>query len=354
MSILPKQEDTVIEMAREDILKKVLSLNGSNWLFELATGTGKSRLALEKIKSLEGKSLLIVVYRKVHRKVWTDEIKRWWPDCNMQIQFTTYASLHKYAREWDCAIFDECHHLSERCRGIIPKFNIKHSVLLSATVNNSLKQELSYLFEDLVLCEKDLRDVIEDGILPDPKVYLLPLQLDNKLLTESIWKNKKAKGKVIECNWATRWNYIKQKQFPVRIFCTQSQYLFDLNSQIDYWKKRFMGTRNSIYQNKWLRLCGDRLIWLSNKKTELVRSILHHLDNYRTLTFCNGIEQTRTLGEYCINSKNSMSVQNLEDFNAGKIDHITACNMLNEGRQTCPYPSNSVEVTYINKLRKKA
>jgi hypothetical protein len=28
-------------MTREDILKEVLSLEGNNWLFELATGTGK-------------------------------------------------------------------------------------------------------------------------------------------------------------------------------------------------------------------------------------------------------------------------------------------------------------------------
>ena len=79
-----------------------------------------------------------------------------------------------------------------------------------------------------------------------------------------------------------------------------------------------------------------------------------HLGEHRTLIFCNSIEQTEMLGEYCINSKNKKSVEYLEAFNKGKIDHITACNMLNEGRQTCPYPSNSVEVTYINKLRKKA
>ena len=33
-------------MTREDILKEILSLEGNNWLLELATGTGKSRLAL--------------------------------------------------------------------------------------------------------------------------------------------------------------------------------------------------------------------------------------------------------------------------------------------------------------------
>ena len=50
-------------MTREDILKEILELKGTNWLLELATGTGKSRLAIEKIKDLKAKTLLLVVNR---------------------------------------------------------------------------------------------------------------------------------------------------------------------------------------------------------------------------------------------------------------------------------------------------
>lgn len=317
-------------MTREDILKEVLSLKGSNWLLELATGTGKSRLALEKVKLLGGKKLLLVHHRTVHKKNWENEIKEWWPDCKMEIQFTTYVSLPKHAGSWDCAIFDECHHLSTRCREALCSFDIKHSVLLSATVGSNMKDELTEVFEDLTFYKMDLRDVIEESILPDPRVYLLPLELETGAPTESIWKNKGAKGKTIECNWAERWSFIKQNKVPVRIFCNQRQYLSELNSQIDFWKRKYMSTRNSSIQTRWLRLCGERLKWLSDKKVGVVYKILSHLHNCRTLTFCNSVEQTKLLGEYCINSKNSKSAQNLDDFNNGKIDHITACNMLNE------------------------
>ena len=341
-------------MTREDILKEILSLEGNNWLLELATGTGKSRLALEKVKSLGGKTLLLVVNRNVHKQNWADEIKKWWSNCNMEITMTTYVSLPKYAGKYDCAIFDECHHLSERCREALCCFDIKHSILLSATVSNKLKDELIEVFDDLTSYKKDLRDVIDDDILPDPIVYMLPLNLRADLPTEVIWKNPKAKGRLIESSWAMRWSYMKQKTNPVKIYCTQKQYITYLDNQIEYWKKRYLRSRNEIAKNKWLRLCGDRLKWLSDKKTPYVQQILLHLGEHRTLIFCNSIEQTEMLGEYCINSKNKKSVEYLEAFNKGKIDHITACTMLNEGRQTCPYPSNSVEVTYINKLRKKA
>lgn len=329
-------------MTREDMQREILSLEGSNWLLELATGTGKSKMALAKIKAVSekegkgrtpliGKTLLIVVPRTVHKKNWMNEIKQWWPDCPLLLSFTTYVSFPKYKGDWDFVIFDECHHLSERCREALCDFNIAHSVLLSATVSKTLKDELKEVFDDLVSYKKDLRDVIEEEILPDPRVYLWPLELNTGFPTESIWKNTKAKGRLIECNWATRWNYLKQKACPVRIYCTERQYYCDLCNQIDYWKKRYQSTRSQIAKNKWLRLCADRLKWLSDKKVKHLHQLLPYLIKHRTLTFCNSIEQTELLGEYCINSKNADSVQYLEDFNSGKIDHITACNMLNEG-----------------------
>ena len=291
-------------------------------------------MAIEKIKSLRsrvGQHLLIVVPRNVHKANWADEIKKWWPKCNFKISYTTYVSFPKYKGTWDFVIFDECHHLSERCREALCDFEISHSVLLSATVSRSLKDELKEVFDDLVSYKKDLRDVIEDEILPDPKVYMWPLNLRTDLPTEFIWKNPKAKGRLIECNWANRWSFIKQKACPVRIYCTERQYYADLCGQIEYWKKRYYSTRTQIAKNKWLRLCADRLKWLSDKKVKYLHQLLPTLIKNRTLTFCNSIEQTEFLGEYCINSKNADSVQYLEDFNSGKIDHITACNMLNEG-----------------------
>lgn len=322
-------------MTRDDILKDILNLNGKNYLLELATGTGKSRIALEKIKSLHdnkaGSNLLIVVPRNTLKNNWANEVDKWWKDCNLIISYTTYVSFPKCKGKWDFVIFDECHHLSERCREALCDFNIECSILLSATVNKSLKDELIEVFDNLILYKKDLRDVIDSKILPDPKVYLIPLTLRNDIPSETIWINPKAKGKLISCDWVERWKYIKQKTYPVCIHCTESQYYYHISSQIEWWKKKYMRSRSTISKNKWLQLCGARLKWLSNNKNRYISSLLKHLSDYRTLTFCNNIEQTELLGKYCINSKNDKSVQYLNDFNDGKIKHITTCNILNEG-----------------------
>lgn len=325
------------EEARELVLQQTMQLQGSNWLLELATGVGKSKLALDKIKDCQAAignpnaKLLIVVHRTMHKGNWEEEIQKWWSDIDLEITMTTYKSFPNHKGTWDYAIFDECHHLSERCREALCDFHIGHSVLLSATVKESLKGELIEVFDDLNCLKVGIRKAIDDNILPDPKVFLVPLTLKDDFPTESIWKNPKAKGQVINCSWKERWQFIKQKNYKVRIFCTEKQYLEDLNGSIEWWKKRYMQTRNKGVRAKWLRLCSDRLDYLASKKNPCIRKILKKLGNTRTLTFCSSIEQTEALGSHCINSKNKESVDNYNKFNEGIINHITACNMLNEG-----------------------
>lgn len=318
-------------MTREEVLKEVKVIPNRNILLTLPTGFGKSRNALERVKYLakkRHKNLLIVVPKNVLKVNWADEVAKWWPDCKLNITFSTYVSFPKHKGNWDFVIFDEAHHLSERCREALCDFTIEYTVLLSATVKRDLKEELKEVFDDLYYYNATLREAIDNGVLPDPTVYLLPLTLDNKLPNERIIKNPKAKGRIIYSSWAERWAYIRQKNNPVHIFCTQAQYLDDLNGQIEWFKNR---RGNVACRNRWLKLCGDRLKYLSDCKVPMVLKILQHCEHQRTLTFCNSIEQTKKLGEYCINSQNIKSNDILELFNKGVIHHITACNMLNEG-----------------------
>lgn len=319
-------------MTRDEVTEEIKNIPNKNVLLTLPTGYGKSRGAIERVKHiLKGKSyksLLIVIPRNVLKLNWETEFKKWWPDCKLDITFTTYVSFPKHIGKWDIVIYDEAHHLSERCREALCDYTVKYSILLSATVKRDLKEEFREVFDDLYYYNISLRDAINNDVLPDPIVYLFPLTLDNTYPNERIIKNPKAKGKIIYSSWAERWSYIRQKSNPVHIYCTQAQYLDDLNSQIEWFKNR---RGNVACKNKWLKLCGDRLKYLSNCKISTISKILKYCDKQRTLTFCNNIEQTEILGKYCINSKNTYAMQFLSDFNNGKIDHITACNILNEG-----------------------
>lgn len=318
-------------MTREEVLKEVKAIPNRNVLLTLPTGFGKSKNAIERVKHLakkKYKNLLIVVPKNVLKVNWADELAKWWPDCKLNITFSTYVSFPKHKGKWDFIIFDEAHHLSERCREALCDFKVEYTILLSATVKKDLREELKEVFDNLYYYNATLREAIDNGVLPDPTVYLLPLTLDNKLPNERIIKNPKAKGRVIYASWAERWSYMRQKNNPVHIFCTQTQYLDDLNGQIEWFKNR---RGNIVCKNRWLKLCGDRLKYLSDCKIPIVLKILQHCEHQRTLTFCNSIEQTKKLGEHCINSQNTESNDVLRLFNKGVVHHITACNMLNEG-----------------------
>lgn len=324
-------------MNRDSVNKEILELSNTykNLLIELPTGFGKSKLALDILKEhIEtiNQKVLIVVPRLVLIDTWKEEFEKWGMRTYLlSVEFVTYISLPKVAGNWDMVIFDECHHLSERCREALESFKITRSILLSATVKKSVKWELKGTFQNLFSYKINMKEAINNEVLPDPRVFLIPLSLETNIPTESIWKNPRGKEPALEVSWANRWAAIRQKAQKVRIYCTEWQYYTDMSTQIDWWKSKYMRTRNEAFKNRWLKLAGDRLKWLSDKKVDLVSRILWLIRGHRTLTFCNSIEQTEELGSYCINSKNKESANILKAFNEGRIDHITACNMLNEG-----------------------
>lgn len=318
-------------MTREEASKHIRESPNKNYLLILPTGMGKTRLALELFDKimLEHQPILIVVPRLVLIDNWKEEINKfgfshYLPD----ITFTTYNSLHKHVdKNWMYVIYDECHHISDRCKEILPSIYSEYNCFLSATVNIPLKWWITTTYTNVKVLEVNLRDAINNEVLPDPKVILLPLTLDYINPTEELIKEFKSRKHWVTCMYRDRWKYLKTYNCKIR--CTPSQYHAEISADIEYWKKRAQG--NQVLKNKWLKLCGDRLKWLSNQKNETILLLLKKLKDYRTLTFCNSIDQTELLGKHCINSKNKNAINNLEMFNNKKIKHITSVNMLNEG-----------------------
>ena len=293
-----------------------------------------------KVKSLIGMDLclkdnphtiLIIVPKIVLIQNWKNEFKKWGNDRFLDsVTFSTYAGLHKIQGHFDCIICDEAHHITSRVQGLLSCMTYDHIIMLSATVKKDLRKELYNLFPDLYCYTVSTRNAIENNILPDPKVYLIPLSLNAVLPTETIVKHPKG-GKKLTCSYAERWKWLKNKNIRLTIRCSQSQKNFELSQEITYWKNKYMQTRQEMFKTKWINLAGVRLKWLSDIKNDTILTILSHFKGDRILTFCNSIEQTEILGKNCINSMNKDSYSILEKFNKGRINHITTCNMLNEG-----------------------
>lgn len=320
-------------MTREEICNEVLQIPNNNILLQLATSVGKSKLALEIMKKrFSTKKKFLVVYPTVGLKQnWIEEFKKWGMDDYLpNVTFTTYVSLPKHKGNWDAVILDEAHHLSERCREALEDFTINTSILLSATIKESLLCEISAIFDNLYVYTIDIRTAIDEDILADPKVYVVPMRLEG-IKEKCIYivnpKAKKICEKVQPIS--NYWKCLKNKECQFKVEMTAIQYYGVLENNIMYYKDK--ARSNSRCRDRYLRLCKDRLDFLSSLKTGIVKDILKVLKDRRTLTFCSSIEQTEKLGKYCINSKNKKSDEYQEMFNNGKIKHITACNKLNEG-----------------------
>ena len=306
-------------MTREEVRELALSkIDKTKYLIlELITGFGKSFLAINLINHICDRvfkndecptTILILVAKTVHKQTWKEEIEKWGGIKSDYITIECYESLKNYENScFDVVVADEMQHLSEARIDVLETIHIDEAFIgLSATIKRDMRDYfINNHKAEVIKC--GLKEAVEDEVLPEPTVYLLPLSLDDS-------------------------NYIyKTKRFGKDIITTQKGYYDNVSSLIEWYKNKYFTSRNERIKNLWLSTAGKRLKWCSEQKEVLVLSLLDKFRNYKTLTFCSSIEQSERLGKYNITSKNKDSIRNLEMFNANKIKHITACNILNEG-----------------------
>lgn len=306
-------------MTREEVNSLALSkIDKAKYLIlELITGMGKTKVAINLINHICDRvfrndespaSILILVSKTVHKQTWKDEIEKWGGIKSDYITIECYESLKNYENSYfDVVVADEMQHLSEARIDALETIHINESFIgLSATIKRGMRDYFIYNHKaEVIKC--GLKEAVEDEVLPEPTVYLLPLTLDTTNYT------------------------CKVKKFGRDIITTQKGCYDSISSLIEWYKNKYFNSRNERMKNLWLSTAGKRLKWCAEQKEALVLSLLDKFRNYKTLTFCSSIEQSERLGEYNITSKNKASVKNLEMFNLNKIKHITACNILNEG-----------------------
>lgn len=306
-------------MTREEVNSLALSqIDRTKYMIlELITGMGKTKVAIDLINHICDRvfrndecptTVLILVAKTVHKQTWKDEIEKWGGIKSDYITIECYESLKNYENSYfDVVVADEMQHLSEARIDVLETIHINESFIgLSATIKRDMRDYFIYNHKaEVIKC--GLKEAVEDEVLPEPTVYLLPLTLDT-----------------------TNYTY-KVKKFGRDIITTQKGCYDSISSLIEWYKNKYFNSRNERIKNLWLSTAGKRLKWCAEQKEALVLSLLDKFRNYKTLTFCSSIEQSERLGKYNITSKNKASVKNLEMFNLNKIKHITACNILNEG-----------------------
>ena len=338
-------------MTREELQIQSLSLieQSNRVALQWCTGLGKSKMAIDMANYLADKefeeygeplNVLLVVAETAHKSNWKIEFDRWGLKTD-NVVMECYASLKKYRNSyWDLVIFDEAHHLGSDLRmDVLTELHAKNIILLSATLPDQVMQAVTEVFGEFVTSKVTLKEAIEWGILPQPKVYLIPLTLDSTYPNCTIIEEwgKKEKRVTYKCKFHERWEYIRNKnKYPnvtLEITCTQQQKYDYLSDQFEYWRSQFFKTRQEFIKNKWLQVGSKRKRFLGESKTDAVRLLLHKIRDKRFICFCTSIEQAELLGgKNAIHSKKDNSFDIIDDFNTKKIDNLFAVGMLQEGQ----------------------
>lgn len=223
-------------------------------------------------------------------------------------------------------ISGNCHHLSERCQRALESFNISHCLFLSATLKKEDRWFIKdYCHDNVEFVNVSTKKAITNNVLPDPKILLIPLELDTRHQDIVFEKKKPKRGESpLIVPYEQRWSYRKYKG-ALSYRCTQRQYYNEISGLIEWYRKK---NHNPAMRNIWLHKCGQRLQWLSLTKLPFTARIIRQIEA-RFMVFCNTIDESKCLGIPPVNSQ--IGYHNLDRFNAREINSMVAVNCLNEG-----------------------
>lgn len=331
-------------MTKAEIQQKAVEMMRDTPLLILqwATGCGKSKAAIDIVKDLDTHKVLLAVAEIAHRENWKQEFLKWGLPLDTGIMIETYASLKNHKGEkYDLIILDEAHHAGSDLRmEILEEIETEKVLALSSTLPSDMWFKLGQLYGRRMSSFKvSLQEAIDWGILPEPKLYLIPMTLDNTHLSQIIveeWGTK-AKRRTVKCSISERWTYMKDKAtYPhmrLEIECTELQKYIHLSDKIEFWKKQFFRTRNEGVKNKWLQFGSERKRYLGSLKDQKAQEVLDLIKDKRYICFCSSIEQAERLGgDNSIHSKKKGSLNTIEDFNSKEIDNLFAIGMIQEGQ----------------------
>jgi superfamily II DNA or RNA helicase len=343
---------------RDTLLKEILTFIPTyhNIALQWATGVGKSRAAIElcnkvRITLHREPSILLIVAETAHKKNWENEFIKWGASFT-NITIECYASLKNYKNSnYDIVIFDEAHHLSSDLRlDIVDSIKADYVFLLSATLSDNFMIALSGIFSKFITSKVTLKEAISNKWLPKPKIYIIPINLSNTLLTGEIVEKWGKGSHKIRCVYADRWKYLKRKSsYPnteLHILCSQKQEYDYYTERFEYWKQCYYNSRMVYMRNQWMLAGSKRKRFLGDSKTSVAKGILSLIHNKRYICFCSSIKQAESLGgKNCIHSKKKDSLTVIDSFNKGDINNLYAVGMLQEGQNL-----NNIEADIIIQL----
>lgn len=273
------------------------------------TGCGKTGVAIDFLKAHPSPRTLVCVPETDNIKNWREEFRKFNFDSS-SVDIACYASLHKYVNtDWDLIVFDEVPHTNTGLKKeYLSTITATHILALGAVLSYDEISALFELYGQFHINTVTLEQAIQWGILPEPEIYVVHLQMNNT--NKNHWWNGK-------------------KLTDKELYDSVSEQITNLNKALD------SGEATPSMYSRMLRLGAMRKRHLGLCKEEAIRRICNGLDskNRRYLCFCSSIDQTKRLcREHSYTSKTEAGQNLLEKFNNHEIDSLFVVAKLIEGQ----------------------
>lgn len=323
MNLTKEQKQDLIQQAARKAWK-----DGGEWgLLAMATGTGKSKCAIDEAAKLMTEEsykkdkpasiYLVVPTEKLRDNNWKSEFEKWDAVYTYaQMQRYCYASINKVRNQIiDLVILDEGHSLTELNSEFFQNNSVRRLMVLSATPpvkpdpkHKRAEDEKYNLFVQLRIKTDfyySLEQAEKDGIVSSHEIWIVETALDNLV------------------------KYIEAGNKANRFFQTEQQKYEFLSRQI---KQLMISKKSDVVKFKSME--RRRLIAGSISKKATVKKLIDRFgqDN-RTLVFGGSIAQIEELlpGAVYHSKSGKAGDKALSDFQSGAINILGCVEALNEG-----------------------
>ena len=291
-----------------------------NILLTMATGTGKSRIAIEYAKKHNVQSIaLLVPTENLRDSNWQEEFYKWdaaslWDN---NVTRLCYASGSKIkGNEFDLVIMDESHNITELSYEFFEDNICKKVIALTATSPKKLgKVGIFSKLNFRRIFSVDLDEAIKLGVVSPYRITVVYTQLNNTL--KYIDAGSKAKPfKTTEKNqydFLTKMIHSIQLAEEINGEPVEKYYTPKERSMLEMYIRKRMHLINSLLS-----------------KEHAARVILKTIpEEERYLIFAGSIQQAESLCEYRYHSKTDNT--HLEMFQKGELNRLSCVEALNEG-----------------------
>jgi superfamily II DNA or RNA helicase len=275
-----------------------LSKEHKHLVIELPTGTGKGLAVAECIRASESDKPWIVLVPEIAQiDNYTEDLRK---HNNGDLilagiieDIICYASVDKIAGRSVNIHLNEAHRVSEHRMDVMKTVQFDQVISDSATINRKVEERLLEIYP-FYKYSKDLQEVIDLGILPQPEIVCMGITLSP----------------------------IEQKEYD------------KLSASVEYWKNKYEREGGRWNELKWLSGGAKRKRWLSARKTSVAKGIIAamELKGERYVCYCGTVAQAKELGgKHAIHGKNKNNQEIIDQFNAMETNKLFSCQMVIEG-----------------------